>query len=49
MNWALFKDPVSHVRLAGTVVASWCLAQDVAGSHPFTIMTNIFSQFSVQI
>ena len=23
MNWAQFKDPVSHVCLAGTVVASW--------------------------
>ena len=24
-NWAEFKDPVSHMRLAGTVVASWSL------------------------
>ena len=28
--------------LVGTVVASWSLAQEVAGSSPFTIMANIF-------
>ena len=26
-----FKDPVSHMCLAGTVVAPWSLAQEVAG------------------
>ena len=26
-----FKDPVSHMCLAGAVVASWSLAQEVAG------------------
>ena len=31
MNWAEFKDPLSHVCLAGTVVASWSLTQEVAG------------------
>ena len=35
MNWAQFKDPVSHMCLAGTVVASWSLTQEVAGSSPF--------------
>ena len=35
MNWAQFKDPVSHMCLAGTVVASWSLIQEVAGSSPF--------------
>ena len=30
MNWAQFKDPVSHMCLAGAVVASWPLTQDVA-------------------
>ena len=30
-QWAQFKDPVSHMCLAGTVVASWSLTQDVAG------------------
>ena len=29
--------------LAGTVVASWPLAQEVAGSITFTVMTNIFT------
>ena len=28
--------------LAGTVVASWSLTQEVAGSSPFTVMTNNF-------
>ena len=31
MNWAQFKDPVSHMCLAGTVAASWSLTQEVAG------------------
>ena len=33
--------------LAGAVVASWSLTQEVAGSGPFTVMTNIFvTEFS---
>ena len=28
MNWAQFKDPVSHMCLAGAVVASWSLTQE---------------------
>ena len=35
MNWAQFKDPVSHMSLVGAVVASWSLTQEVAGSKPF--------------
>ena len=35
MNGAQFKDPVSHICLAGTVVASWSLTQEVADSSPF--------------
>ena len=47
MNRSQFKDPVSHMCLAGTVAASWFLTQEVAGSSPFTVMTNIFvSEFS---
>ena len=45
MNWAQFKDPVSHMCLAGAVVASWSLTPRggwVAGLIPFTVMTNIF-------
>ena len=42
MNWDQLKDPVSHVYLAGTVVASSSLAQEAAGSSPFPVMTNIF-------
>ena len=47
MNWPQFTDHVSHTYLAGAVVASWSLTQVVAGSSPFTVMTNIFvSEFS---
>ena len=41
MNWAEIKDPVSHVCIAGAVVASSSLTQEVAGLNPFTVMTNI--------
>ena len=43
MNWAQFKDPISHI--AGAVVASWSFTKKVAGSNPFTVMTNI-AEFS---
>ena len=47
MNWSQFKDPVSHMCLAGAVVASWSLTQEMAGSNLFTVMTNIFvTEFS---
>ena len=36
------KYPVSHMCLAGAVVALWSLTQEVAGLNPFTAMTNIF-------
>ena len=42
MNWSQFKDPVSHMCFAGVVVAFWSLTQDVAGSNPFKIVTNIY-------
>ena len=35
MNWSQFKDPISHMCLAGAVVASWSLTQEVAGLSPF--------------
>ena len=28
--------------LAGAVITSWSIIQEVAGSNPFTVMTNIF-------
>ena len=53
MNWAQFKDPVPHMCLAGTMVTSWSLTQEVAGSSPLTVITNIFvtefSEFSENI
>ena len=30
-----FKDPVSYMCLAGAVVASWSLTQEMTGSSPF--------------
>ena len=35
INQGQFKDPVSHTCLAGAVVASWSLTQEVAGLSPF--------------
>ena len=49
MYWSKVKDSVSHMCLAGAVVASWCLAPEVAGSSPFTVMTHIFAEFSENI
>ena len=50
MNLFQFKNPVSHTCLAGAVIASWSLSQEVAGLSPFTEKTNIFvtesSEFS---
>ena len=46
MNLAQFKDPVSHMCLAGTVVASWSLTQEVAGSSPFTVMKYFVTEFA---
>ena len=42
MNWAQFKDRVSHMCLVGDMVASWSLTQEVVGYSPFTVMTNLF-------
>ena len=36
------KIPVSHMCFAGVVVAFWSLTQEVAGSNPFKIVTNIY-------
>ena len=30
------------MRLADTVVAFWSVMQEVVGSSPFTVMTNVF-------
>ena len=39
MNLTQFKDPVSHMSLAGAVVALMFLMQKMSGSSFFTIMT----------
>ena len=44
MNWAQFKDPVCYLSLAGAVVASWSLTQEIAGLNSCTelILSNYF-------
>ena len=42
MNQDLFKYLVSHMCLAGAVVALWFLTQEMAGLNPFAVMRNIF-------
>ena len=37
MNWTQFKDPVSHMCLAGSVVASWSLTLEVARLQVWTL------------
>ena len=49
MNKGQFKDPFSDMCIAGAVVASWSLTQEVAGLSHFTVMTNIFSHWILQI
>ena len=46
MNWGQFKDPVSHICLAGAVVVSWSLTQGVADWNGL-LKTKIFvTEFS---
>ena len=49
MTKGQFKDLVSHMCLAGAVVASWFLTQEVVGSNPFTIMTIFLSLNSLNL
>ena len=48
LNWSKFKVNLNlkilslYMCLAGTMIASWSLMQEVAGSSPFTVMANIF-------
>ena len=47
INSVQYKDPVSHMCLACTVVESWSLTWEVVGSTPFTVMaSNFVTQFS---
>ena len=49
MNWVQFKDPVYHMCLAGTVVASRSLTQEEAGLNPLDhkyIFITEFSEFT---
>ena len=44
MKWAQFKDPVSHMCLAGAVVACWFMTQEVSGSNTH-FFAKIFFKF----
>ena len=46
MNLAQFEDPFCQECLACPVVTSLSLAQEVAGSNPFTTISNTVTEFS---
>ena len=35
INWAQYKDPVSHMRLAGAVIACWSITLEFVGLSCF--------------
>ena len=43
MNWTQFKDPVSKMCLTGAVLECRSPTQEMSGSNPFTVMTDILS------
>ena len=49
LNSGQFKDPVSHMCLAATVVTSWSQTQEMSGLSPFTVTTNILSLNSAKL
>ena len=52
MNWAQFKDPVSHMCLAGAVVACWFITQETGGSNtPFykNIVYRFYRFFTINL
>ena len=49
MNWAQFKDPVSHMCLAGTVVVSWSLTQEVAGLKESSLVKFFSPKFRLKL
>ena len=49
MSWAQFKVTISPTCLAGTVIASWSLTQEVAGSSPFKDKNIFVTEFNENI
>ena len=53
MNGGHLKYSVIHLCLAGAVVASWSLTQEMVGSNPCPVRTNIliteYSEFKENI
>ena len=52
MNWGQFKDPVCYLCVAGTVVASWPLMQEVVGLNnlfKYNIFVTEISEFTENI
>ena len=45
MNWGQIKDHVSHICLAGVVLASWSLAQEMKGLNSFVVIIVITNNF----
>ena len=49
VDWGQFKDCISHMCLAGTVLASWSLTQEVVGFNAMiailVIESGEFSEF----
>ena len=43
MNWAQFKDHVSHMCLAGAMVACWFVTQEIAGSNIYFLQKYLSS------
>ena len=47
IQWIQQIQGIWYMHLAGTVVASWSLAYEVAGSSFFTVISNMFvAEFS---
>ena len=46
MNWAQFKDPVSHMCLAGSVAACCFVTQELTGSNTH-FCKNIFKNLQI--
>ena len=40
MTLSQFKDPLFYMYLAGAMLASQSLRQEVSGSNPFTVIAN---------
>ena len=49
MNWAQFKDLVSHMCLAGAVLASWSLTQELAFRKNSIVLRKTQRSFQLRV